>query len=294
MIRHRHTRSGFTLIELLVVVGILALLAALTMSGVTAVRNRQMANATAQSIGKLQEAIDSQVKVLVDQAVADQRNRTSDYVKLLAYCDNDSDRALSLLGLLKLRHAFPQTYAEATSNVSIPAAGINWPPHKVYATVPNISAWSPEEQSAALLNIGISGMGAGGLLFASDDGTAGNNADWASGGTTAKVYTDAWKRPICFKRFYEDAVLNAAPYTNAKSNKRDPFDPLGKLAAWTPVLVPNANTTAQTVTGALFDNNNKVITPYSWGPDKKTGTGDEILGYTLRQLGSGGAPGAKQ
>lgn len=307
MIRLNQTRRGLTLIELLVVLGILTLLAALVMSGVAAVRDRQMVNSSANTVGKLQDAIDTQVKALVDQAAKDRRDRTGVFQNqtFMTFCGNDDDRAQALLAYLKLRHAFPQTYTEATTNVQLLAAGINWPPHKAYANLPAISAWTsptgPDEQSAALLYIGLSSMGAGGSAFASDDATSGNQTDWVSNGITARVFTDAWKRPIGFKRFFEHAELNNAPYANQKdfANGRsiDPFDPLGKLATPTSSWLATTQTQAQNTVGASFNKGNKVITAYSWSSDKTPNNldpaMDDIVGYRLRQLGSN-ATGKKQ
>lgn len=301
MIRHDHTRRGLTLVEILVVLAIMTLLVALVMAGVSAVRDRQMVNSTSDTVRKLQQAIDTQVQSLVDQAAADARNRTTDFQSLLSYCGNDTDRAQALLTYLRIRHAFPQSYTEATSNVILTLGAqtyINWPPHKAYSSLPvAISTWSPEEQSAALLYLGLSKMGTGGAAFASDDGTAGNqDANWRESGVT--VYTDSWKRPICFARLHENAMLNASPYANPKPNapSLDPFDPLGKLGGTASNSWGNKGA-AQTQLGVAFSINNKVITPYSWGADKKSNgldpNSDDIVGYKLRQLGSN-SPGRKQ
>ena len=274
----------------MVVLGIIIVLTALLMSGVSAVRIRQQEKTTDDIVYKLQQGIETQRKALVDQALADRKNRTPDFVNLVSYCGGDEDRAQALLTYLKLRHAFPQTYAEATTNVTIPGV-IVWPPHKAYAALPNISSWSAHEQSAAILFTGLSNLGTGGNTFATDDATASAQIDWTANSGVARVFKDARGNPVGFIRFYEATELNAAPYTNVKTGKYDPFDPMCKLAT---VSVPSwtivQKMQAQTAVNANFDNNNKSITAYSFGQDKTQGTADDVYGYRLLKLGNKGAP----
>ena len=154
------------------------------------------------------------------------------FAALVGYCDNDEDRAQALHTYLKLRHAFPQTWAEAKLNVGI-AGVVNLGRHKAYqAFFAYADAdGTPHDQSAALLYAMASNMGTGGATFATDDATAGNQISIPFTGGAATVFKDAKGNPIGFKRFYEaPAELNAAPYTNAKTGLFDPFDPQGKLA----------------------------------------------------------------
>jgi hypothetical protein len=65
------------------------------------------------------------------------------------------------------------------------------------------------------------------------------------------------------------------------------FDPQGKLAGWTNGA---RKIEAQTAVGALFDNNNKSITAYSFGQDKQlVPTADDVYGYRLFKLGNQGS-----
>jgi hypothetical protein len=220
----------------------------------------------------------------------DRRDRTSDYQKLVAFCDNDEDRAQALLVQLKLRHAFPVTYAEATANTALPAAGINWPPHKAYAGVPNVSAWPADDQSAVLLRLALERLGAGGNTLDSDEVTASARIEYTppGGSGAAGVFKDSYGLPIRFRRFYESAELNQAPYANTK-DAMDPFDPQRKLQNWNPNPATK-KTDAQTLVGTTFDGNNKVLTAYSAGADKAFGTGDDAFAYRTKKLGGKGAP----
>jgi type II secretory pathway pseudopilin PulG len=280
----------FPLVELMVVLGIIVVLIALLMSAVSAVRIRQQERTTDDIVYKLQQGIETQRKALVDQALADRKTRTPDFVNLVTYCGGDEDRAQALLTYLKLRHSFPQNYSEATTNVTIPGV-INWPPHKAYAALPNVSSWSAHEQSAAILFTGLSNLGTGGNSFATDDATGSANGPWTANGVSSTVFKDARGNPVGFRRFFETAELNAAPYTNVKSGNKDPFDPMGKLATVSlPAWTPAQKIQAQGAVGATFDNINKSITAYSFGQDKTPGTGDDVYGYRLLKLGNKGAP----
>jgi prepilin-type N-terminal cleavage/methylation domain-containing protein len=303
MTRRDRARGGFTLIELLVVIAIITVLSALSVAAYSAVRKTQKVRTTDDILFKLQQGIDNQVKILNDQVRADRKNRTAAYSAVLTYCGGDEDRAEALLMYLKLRHAFPQTYAEATANVTLALGGttyLNWPPHKAYASLPNLSTgWTADQQSAALLFAALSSMAAGGSAFEME---ATNSAQLdfmpPTGVTTARVFKDGWNQPVGFKRFYESLELDQPPYTNVKTGKLDPWDPLAKLATpttgWTALpTLPGQKTTAEAVvfvsgSGAAFNNRNKSITAYSLGSDEAPGGNDDLFGYRLRKLGNRG------
>lgn len=280
MIFRLRPRAGFTLIELLVVISIIVLLAALTMSGVSAVRHRQHVRNTDNILTKFQVGIDNQVKTLNNQARDEMRENGARFQALTVYCGGDPDRALALLMHAKVRQAFPQSFAEATATLNF--GGVTFPPHKAYTSLAGLSGGTPEQQSAALLFAGLAKMGTGGSTFDMDDATSGSQMILNFNGATATAAKDAWGNPIAFRRFLEDPVLNASPFTNVRSALHDPFDTQGKLAgAWTNKV--NAQSTLGG--GIVFANNNKVVTPYSAGKDGVFGTGDDVFGFRLRQLG---------
>ena len=286
-------RTAFSLVELLVVIAILAVLAGLTMSGVSYVRVRQQTRTTEQIVFKLQEAVDQLVKATVEQVRKERLSRSSVFTSLLPYCDNDEDRAEALLLYCRLRHNFPQSFDEARSGLVI--YSINWPPHTAYNDLPAGNAPPGFEalEAAVLLRKAVSRLGIGGANFASDDlmGTAQAELPWPGGGTVP-VFTDAWKpvdaagnpTPITFRRFYTSPDLQNPPFINPKPGSHDPFDPLGKLAD------PNWSnrSDAQSRLVVLFDGTNRVITVQSAGPDREYNTADDIWGYRLRQIGARG------
>jgi len=292
-------RTAFSLVELLVVIAILAVLAGLTMSGVSYVRVRQQTRTTEQIVFKLQEAVDQLVKATVEQVRKERLSRSSVFTSLLPYCDNDEDRAEALLLYCRLRHNFPQSFDEARSGLVI--YSINWPPHTAYKDVPAVNG-SPELEAAVLLRKAVSRLGIGGANFASDDlmGTAQAELPWPGGGTVP-VFTDAWMpvdaagnpTPITFRCFYTSRDLQDPPFINPKSGSHDrshdPFDPLGKLHNWRNRSDAQSQLFDQSrLDVPQFDGTNRVITVQSAGPDREYNTADDIWGYRLRQLGSRG------
>jgi prepilin-type N-terminal cleavage/methylation domain-containing protein len=287
--RNHHRRAAFTLIELLVVLAILAILSAMIAVAVGPMRKDRLKKQTDDVLFKVQKGIDVQINQLMDQARDDRRKNTPEFQRILAYCDGDADRAMNLLGHLKVRHAFPQTFAEATSNVTLPGNVVNWPPHKAYASFAGATAGTAtaDQQSAALLHAGLSKMAAGGMTFDADEVLAAAQLpNYTVGSTTVTVFKDSWGTPVGFSRFLEEPmILNQPPYANLKDTiTKNPFDPEGKLRLWSPTPA-NKKTNAETALGTVFNENNKVITPFSYGQDKTPGTGDEQFGYYLRQLG---------
>jgi prepilin-type N-terminal cleavage/methylation domain-containing protein len=298
--RRNQERRGFTLVELLVVLGIIVTLVSLLMAGFSAVRIAQQEKATEDIVRKLQGAIENQRTELVTQAAKDRRGRTAQFQSLVTFCDNDEDRAEALLVYLKLRHAFPQTRAEAILPVTLTVGATTYfiaQPHKAYAALPNTSSWSPHDQSAAILYAFASNMGAGGATFATDDATGGNQMDHSINSVTARVFHDARGNPIGFKRFWQSTELDTDPaYSNLKDAFKDPFDTKGRLATvvgnWTVALKGVAEAAVFVPgNGQTFDNRNKSITAYSLGQNKldEALLGDDVLGYRLHKLGNRGS-----
>jgi prepilin-type N-terminal cleavage/methylation domain-containing protein len=267
------TKSGFSLIELLLVLSILAILAGLALSGIRYVRVRQQNRVTEQTLFKLQEALDQLVKATTEQVRRERITRSNVFTSLLSYCGNDEDRAEALLLNCRLRHTFPVTFAEARSNLTIPAAGpaagsaINWPPHTVYADLP-ASGGPPEQESAVLLHKALSHLGIGGANFASDDVLGSAQTDTPLG----RAFVDAWGPrdaqgnfvPIRLRRF-DTATPLPFPFADPL-----PFtDPLNKLAQINISPI-------------------RLITVQSAGPNRKYDDSDDIWGYRLRQLGARG------
>ncbi|MBX9585551.1 MAG: prepilin-type N-terminal cleavage/methylation domain-containing protein [Gemmataceae bacterium] len=272
-------RAGFTLIELLVVISIMALLAALVAAGIGAVRSSQLSKATDQTLTKLQKGLDAQWR-----AVADKARKDGVPGELTAICGGDQDRARALYIYLKLRQAFPQTFAEAQSDVTVSTTDGTYtlPKLRTFAAAALPTTLSDAEQSAALLYMILGNTATSGVAFQADDVTQGAQGQLG----TFTVFKDAWGVPIAFARFASNAELQTATYANTKTANKDPIDQLGKLMGWSN---PTSKAAAQTAVGAAFDGTNKRVTVVSAGADKDfADDSDNGFGYRLVQQGNRG------
>lgn len=284
-------REGFTLIELLTVVAIMAVLAALITGGAQAVRTAQKVRTSETTVAKLQEGVDAQVKMIVDQVIKERANRnlrSAEFTALLPYCDGDEDRTAALLTYCRLRQAFPVTAAELGNPAGFTIGGVPFRRPAAFAVLQGVNG-PPEQVAAAALYIALSKRSLAGGEF-SGEGTVGAEMDLTLNGISCRVYKDAWGEPITLLRFYQSAELDSPEYANTKTPHRDPFDPLGKLAAnW------SHKTDAEGVLGLTFNDRNRALVVLSAGKNKAfdTLTGplmlDDILGYRLRKIGARGA-----
>jgi prepilin-type N-terminal cleavage/methylation domain-containing protein len=282
-------RAGFTLIELLVVIAIMALLAALVASGVSQVRNAQMGKTTDQTVVKLQQGIDRLWRAVVDQSLEDRRNRKLPQ-QVIKFCDGDQDRAVALWTYMNLRREFPQTFTEATSPVTLPAAYV-LPARATFSSATPAGSLTPQEESAVLLYMILSESSSRGVTIAADDVT--QSAQKQVKGFT--VFTDAWGTPIGFTRFAQTAELNLPPYAKSGATIKDSLDPQSKLAQnpWPLSGTTNRIAAANAVGLTDFDSTqNKRITVVAAGADKQFSgnplDGDDHYGYRLIQQGNKG------
>jgi prepilin-type N-terminal cleavage/methylation domain-containing protein len=275
---HSSRRGGFTLIELLVVISILAILAALTAGGISAVRTGQKGRITDETVTKLQKGLNSQITTVIDEAT---RDNNPFLPQVMPSCGNDKDRAKALLAYIYLRREFPQSIPEALAPVTVSGV-ITMQPLATFASLSGAGVLSPEQQSAVLLYAILQEKGNRGQVMPVDDSTG--NAQTTIGGF--KAFKDGYGTPISFVRWLENGLggeLNSAPYANTKLASLDPFDPLGKLATW-----PSAVAWGPQLNVPVFDAKNKVITVQSAGYDLTLGTPDDVFGYRLVRFGNKG------
>ena len=99
----RNRRAAFTLIELLIVMGIIAVLASISIGAVFSLRESQIKNATETTVQKLASALDQQMKAAMDQIF--EETPSPEAVKLSAGGDLRRTRAIYIK--MRLRQEFP-------------------------------------------------------------------------------------------------------------------------------------------------------------------------------------------
>jgi prepilin-type N-terminal cleavage/methylation domain-containing protein len=308
-------RSGFTLIELLVVLAIIAVLLALSSAAVMKARTSQAFNRTSESVTKLQKAL----SVEVDRINSKTRSTNTTPAMVLAYCDNDPQRAMSVFTAIEQRKNFPQTFAEATSpayivQTSTGALGLRLGTYNAAAGEAPVYTHNPlqhfvmdvgplvasgpypaNQESAVLLYIILSkqsASGAGAMAVASDDLTDAQQVNVALGGVTKKAFADGFKNPIGFNRWdtgsgtlYASEVQSAPfvdPKTVTAGGSTDPLDPRSLCVGWS-----NPTKQAEVQSLLAFTGKNRVFNVYSLGLDG-VASKDDVLGFRTLQPGNKG------
>jgi prepilin-type N-terminal cleavage/methylation domain-containing protein len=304
----RPPRPGFSLIEILVVIAIIALLFSLGGAAYQRIRIAQTVKTTEDIVNKLQGGVDDQLQVLADEVRREKLTRSNDFSGLQGYCGGDLDRTEALLLYCRIKQYFPETITDLkqTCTAGVLAGkpgftinGVNFPLSPSFAKLTVISAnpAPPTDQvAAACLYVALTERNIGGKVFDSDAGTSGRHLDIVLPGPTvnnpvpARVYRDAWDRPVMVRRFHTDTVFDAVPYVKQaavnSNGPRDPFDPLGKLfnaSGWNKL-------DAETRLGTTFTNANRAVLVYSYGRNGVLDNfaGDDVVGYKLRSAGARG------
>jgi prepilin-type N-terminal cleavage/methylation domain-containing protein len=305
-------RRGFTLIELMVALGILILLFALSSSALQKVRVSSNSNRTSEAISKLQNALNAELAQVNQRATNTDMNQPQ-YANLLQYCDNSFQRARALFTALEQRRYFPQTFLEAKTDAYIVSTGSGFDvrlgsynpttetpvyihPHlKMFDTeLSGLTAPAGANNESGVLLLIIlnkrSTTGGGAMATAGDDLTSALKVQVPCGSASKDAYADGFKQAIGFNRWDNRAELQAAPYVDSKSPAKDPLDRQVLLSGWTKAT---SALTSATPAGLQFNNQNRTISLYSYGPDGKPdvaggSSNDDILGFRMVQPGNKG------
>jgi prepilin-type N-terminal cleavage/methylation domain-containing protein len=253
-------RRGFTLIELLVVLAILAVLASLITAAVIRTRITQQNRTTEEHLKKLDTTFARQRTAVFDTARA-----SAPPPVVMALAANDSDRAKTLWAYLKYRRAFPVTFQEAVTPITVTDPTTGTPvtltelgPSKIYGDVaagryvlpPDVTGnrtnASPEVQAAACAYLFMTARAERGEVMSMDEGVGSLVGEvdvtytppaGPSQAFKVKVLKDTFGNPITFNRMLSAAVvpeLNLAPFSKQGATFHDPLDPRGRLTSNNP------------------------------------------------------------
>jgi prepilin-type N-terminal cleavage/methylation domain-containing protein len=291
MTRFTRTRPGVTLIEILVVIAIIGVLLALTTAALQKAAEGQNVKSSELQVLKLQQALDKEYDDIVQKSARESIPR-----EVLDFADGNPSRAKALWTAVQLRLHFPDTFAEATTAVTV--GGASFGPLATFKEVQGATSnGNTHDESGALLYIILvkkSASGGGAMATAAEDLTQTMKKKVQLGMRELETFSDAWKNSVGFQRWHQSDEVQYAPYvdpakdkTRAPSANRDPLDPQNLVLGWS---VPGATDPRAVVrTALLFNGQNRMANVYSvGGKDKAFGAEENIFGFRLRKQGNTG------
>lgn len=293
-LHHRKSpRAAFTLLEVLVVIGIIALLATISVSAVFHLRENQKEVNTNRDLTKIDMILKKHYSA-AGETIRLKERPSDKLIELTKNADGSPnvERAKALHMKLRLRQEFPQTFKEARAMLtSVP--GYNPKPLYMRA-IGNGNGSSDEEEGAILLLVFLSQARAG-IEFNPEDAATVQTRQ-LSDGTAARLLVDRWDRPISFRRWALDAdpvlgELNAPPFVNAATppNKMDPQDPDARLQGTWPMKDYWTARFNEALPGVAnpFDGTNRGPFVFSFGKDGNPMTADDLFSFRLQGTGKG-------
>jgi prepilin-type N-terminal cleavage/methylation domain-containing protein len=299
-VTRRTARPAFTLVELLVVMAMIATLAAVTIGATFRVQAAQRKSATEATLTKIDSLLQQKLKTIQEQINEDARlnKPNSGYPELIAN-GYSPDIAKAILMYSRTKNQLPMTFAEATTDFTIPGTSIVLKHSPIFNGLAGPGT-NPEE-SAICLYLVLSQLGNSGLEQQIGD---------APSFPGRKCYIDTYGQPIYFNRlaYGGDAgiELDNPPFVRSGA-QHDPFYPkqvdsvyknlgtdLGAaniVAFWNAM---RANTPGWAGIPTAYPGlKNHVTTAISAGADKDfigagLYSGDNIVSYRLRKDGEKG------
>lgn len=313
-LRPATARPGFTLVEMLMVVTIVTILLALTVVGLQKATDSQKNRTSREQVYKLQQSLDVEYQRVLEACRNDQGAQRIPQ-QVVAYCDNDANRALAVWTAMKLRQQFPDSFAEAvTPFTGIP--GYSLTANQAFASVSGLGsaaatpAPDPNEKAALLYLILATKSVSGGGAMASSADDLGLQMTVTIGNKPFKAFVDAWGRPVFFNRWFGTGVASNPAESDLQTNaeyygslnqfnaaNKDPLDPRNLVIGWKDASGQTNPKLAQMAAGPpgglSFTGLNRTPTVYSLGKDpnptaqdsEHPGPADDIIGFRLRRAG---------
>jgi prepilin-type N-terminal cleavage/methylation domain-containing protein len=232
----RNRRAAFTIIELLIVMGIIAVIASLSIGAVFSLRESQLKNATETTMQKLSSALDQQIKATMDQIYEETPAGSA-----MTLANNDLRRGRVIYTKLRLAKEFPVTFDQVRGHTPFLPLPTDIGRKEAYFQVITGGADATTNypkfdwESSALLYLALKQGRRGQAAF--DAATLVEPAaiqTRSDGTTTYQVFVDAWGNPLRFYMFpFDNDELNVpgSPYsvTTTTGNSADTVDPEGTL-----------------------------------------------------------------
>jgi prepilin-type N-terminal cleavage/methylation domain-containing protein len=289
-------RRGFTLIELLVVIGIILVLASLSIVAITKSVGYQQRRNTETEIAKLDQAFQKLWMRVIDMAKTETPNSNE-----MALAGNDPRRAQVIHVKLRLVQMFPTSVQEAKNGAPLLGSGGANLTNQVYVrAMANATAGkrSWQDESAACLYVILKQSIRGGDY---DPDTALSSQElrdpFPADGQGLKEILDGMGNPIVFCRFPGVAPSQSSPLTNfmnpggnpqAVPPSHDPVDPEGLLtdSGWISTIYTGTTTCGQwfsTNVHPVVAGKNYNLTPviFSQGYDATPFTKDDVFNFQI-------------
>jgi prepilin-type N-terminal cleavage/methylation domain-containing protein len=290
-------RGAFTLIELLIVLALIAVLVALAAGTVVRVIDTQSRNNTQTALTKIQSALNRRWSEYKDLFWKEDAARLypNQWAAVMTIANNDPARARVIWVKLRQKQAFPISFSEALTPISL-GGGVTLNPLPTYVSALGAAGVTAADtgqcQSAACLLLILQQSPSGGGVKFEDMGVSSSiklcttDKIGAVPGKQVNALVDGYGTPVQFCRWPTGSAFlgNSALGQNGAAN--DPGDPQGTLTVatwlWTGGVPTGGKTAARKAFEALCHpvpdrsatgpmSNRLVPLVISAGPDQQTG-----------------------
>lgn len=234
-------RGAFTMLELLVVLLVISILVALTAGTVLRVMESQKKSVTKVTLDKIQAQLTkrwNEHKDIYWKEDAARNFPTQWNYVLTTLAQNDPKRARVIWVKLRMKLAFPTTFSEALTPITL-SPGVTLQPPQGYVSGLGAAGVTASDggscQSAACLLLVLQQSPTGGAAKLEDLAGTSIRSFSTSNGKTVQAFADEWGSPLQFCRWPTAyARLGNAGLSGQPGATNDPSDPEGTLtvATW--------------------------------------------------------------